>query len=110
MELRLLRDIFPVENIGPIDILRFLKGMDFFPNTLIAYRILLTIPVTVASTKRRFSKLKLLKSSLRSTLLQERLNGLAFIAMESDFLESIQYEDLIEEFTSKNTRRETFQK
>lgn len=31
VELRLLRDILLVGNIGPIDILRFLKGMDFFP-------------------------------------------------------------------------------
>jgi hypothetical protein len=92
--------------MGPLDILRFMKGMSScFPNTIIAYRILLTIPVTVASAERSFSKLKLLKSYLRSTMLQERLNGLAMIAIENDLLESIQYEDLIDEFVSKNVRR-----
>src|ERR1044072_7548393 len=100
--------MLPAGNIGPIDILRFLKDMDFFPNTIIAYRILLTIPVTVASTERSFSKLKLLKSYLRSTMLQERLNGLALIAIENNLLENIQYEDLIENFASKNVRRESF--
>ncbi|XP_050901969.1 uncharacterized protein LOC127108524 [Lathyrus oleraceus] len=85
VELRLLRDILLVGNIGPIDILRFLK---------------------VASAEISFSKL-LLKSSLRSTMLQERLNGLTLIAIENDLLDNIQYEDLIEDFASKNARRET---
>ncbi|KAK2362136.1 zinc finger MYM-type protein [Trifolium repens] len=82
--------------------------MNYFPNTFIAYRILLTIPVTVASAERSFSKLKLLKSYLRSTMLQERLNGLVMIAIENDLLENIQYEELVDEFASKNARRENF--
>jgi hypothetical protein len=61
--------------------------------------------VTVASAERSFSKLKLLKSYLRSTMLQERLNDLAMIAFENDLLKSIQYEDLIDEFVSENVRR-----
>ena len=42
--------------------------LDLFLNTRIAYQILLTILVTVASTERRFSKLKIIKSYLRSTM------------------------------------------
>jgi hypothetical protein len=82
-----------------------LKPHDYFPNATIAYRVLLTIPVTVASAERSFSKLKLLKSYLRSTMTQERLNALAVIAIESDMLEKIDYEDIIEDFISKNTMR-----
>nr|GEW09797.1 zinc finger MYM-type protein 1-like [Tanacetum cinerariifolium] len=67
--------------------------------------VLLTIPVTVASAERSFSKLKLLKSYLRSTMSQERLNGLALIAIENRLLESVDYEDLINNFASKNARR-----
>ncbi|XP_024978946.1 zinc finger MYM-type protein 1-like [Cynara cardunculus var. scolymus] len=59
-----------------IEILEFAKKMDMFPNVLLSYRILLTVPVMVASGERSFSKLKLLKSYLRSTMSQERLNGL----------------------------------
>ena len=71
---------------------------------IIAYRILLTILVTVASLERYFSKLKLLKTYLCSTITQERLNGLVTIAVENDILEEINYEDIIEDFISKNTR------
>ena len=55
------------ENI-PINVLNYLKRLDSFPNAYIAYRILLTIPVTVVSPERKFSKLKLIKSYLRSTM------------------------------------------
>jgi len=68
---------------------------------------MLTIPVMVASAERSFSKLKLLKSYLRSTMTQERLNDLAMIALEGDLLEKIDYECIIEEFISKNTQRMT---
>ncbi|GKA45133.1 zinc finger MYM-type protein 1, partial [Tanacetum coccineum] len=76
-----------------------------FPNAMIAYRVLLTIPVTVASAERSFSKLKLLKSYLRSTMSQERLNGLALISIENEQLDNIDYEDLMNRFASKNARR-----
>jgi hypothetical protein len=36
---------------------------------------------------------------------QERLNGLATIALENDVLEKIEYEDIIEDFISKNAIR-----
>jgi hypothetical protein len=61
--------------------------------------------VIVASAERSFSKLKLLKSYTRSTMKQERLNGLATIALKNDVLKKIKYEDITEDFFSKNTRR-----
>nr|XP_020183071.2 zinc finger MYM-type protein 1-like [Aegilops tauschii subsp. strangulata] len=104
-ELLFLQDSLQ-KSMGPLDILNFLKKRSLiYPNAVIAYRILLTIPVTVASAERSFSKLKLLKSYLRSTMSQERLNGLATIGLENDILEKINYEDLIEDFISRNTRR-----
>ena len=92
MELKILLGFLPREEMmGPVAILKFLKQMGCFPNAFIAYRILLTIPVTVASAERSSSKLKLLNSYLRSTITQERLNGLATIAIENDVLEKIKY-------------------
>jgi hypothetical protein len=74
--------------------------MMFF-HTFIAYQILLIISVTVASAERSFSKLKLVKFYLCSSMTQERLNELTTIAIESDVLEQIKYGDLIEDFTSR---------
>ena len=88
MELKLLREVMPKEIIHPIDILHYLMCANCFPSVIIACRILLTIPVTVASAERSFSKLKLLKSYLHTTIVQERLNGLAMIAIENDILEN----------------------
>ncbi|XP_074288479.1 uncharacterized protein LOC141613634 [Silene latifolia] len=107
MELKLLKDLLPDEEMEPIDILKFLKRKSYFLNVFVVYRILLTILVTVASAERSFSKLKLLKSYMRSTMLQERLNGLATIAIEDDFLEKVDYDCLIEEFASRKTTRKS---
>jgi hypothetical protein len=53
-----------------------------FPDLCTAFLLLLTLPVTVAASERSFSKLKLIKNYLRSSVGQMRLSGLAIISME----------------------------
>lgn len=65
------------------------EKIDCLSNAIIAYRVLVTIPITMTFTKKSFSKLKLLKSFLWSTMLQERLNGLTTITIKNDILEII---------------------
>jgi hypothetical protein len=79
--------------------------MDCYPNIFVAYRILFTIPITVASAERSFSKLKLLKNYLRSTMSQERLNGLATLCIEKKLLDDVNIEAIINDFASRNVRR-----
>jgi hypothetical protein len=92
------------------EILHFVKDADCYPNVSIAYRILLTIPVIVASAERSFSKLKLLRNCLRSTMLQERTNGLATCSIEKDILDTIDLDNILEDFASKNAQRRLFKK
>jgi hypothetical protein len=88
--------------------LNYIKKLEYFPNACIAYRILLTIPVTVASAERSFSKLKLIKSYLKSIMSQERLSGLTILSMEKNMLEKNDYKSLINNFASKRVRKMKF--
>ncbi|XP_022014169.1 zinc finger MYM-type protein 1-like [Helianthus annuus] len=107
-ELNLIITFLPRHIDNPFDVLDYIfQRNTTYPNAINAYKVLLTIPVTVASAERSFSKLKLLKTYLRSTMSQERLNGLAIISIESEILDTIDYKELIESFASKNARRTT---
>ena len=91
-----------------LEILEFVMAADCFSNILVVYRILLTVPVTVASAERSFSKLKLFKNYLRSTMSQERLNGLAMCTIERAILDTIDLNTILDDFASRNARRSTF--
>ena len=108
-ELKIVREALPEGVKKPTEVLDFLQSVhDFYPNSWIAYRILLTIPVSVASTERSFSKLKLIKSYLRSTISQERLSDLAILSIERELLRNIDFESLVNEFLEKKGRQIMF--
>ena len=97
-KLNILKEILQIKDYTSIDILNYIKRLDSFPNACIAYRILLTIHVTIASAKRSFSKLKLIKLYLRSTMSQERLSGLTILSIENEMLKEFKYKNLISQF------------
>lgn len=110
-ELKTLSNIIPDTCIFPLDVLRYLHSyglQETLPTVVIALRILLTIPVTVASGERSFSRLKLIKTYLRSTMTQDRLVGLATLSIEPDIAESLDYADLISTFATIKSRKVDF--
>ncbi|XP_052621147.1 uncharacterized protein LOC111916696 [Lactuca sativa] len=107
-ELKVLKMTLPNDIISAVEILDYVKAIDCYPNTFIAYNILLTIPITVASAERSFSKLKLLKNYLRSSMSQERLYGLAMLCIEKDMLDKIDFDNIINDFASRKARRNIF--
>ncbi|XP_012562106.1 uncharacterized protein LOC105847230 [Hydra vulgaris] len=71
-----------VKNWTALDNLTFITEWDFtetLPMFSLTLRLFLTICVSVASWERSFSKLKLLKNYLRSTMGQSRLSDLAIL-------------------------------
>ena len=73
-----------------------------------AYKLLVlfvTVPVTVATAERSFSKLKLIKTYLRSKIPQERLDNLALLSIENSEAKSIDKAELIQRFANVNARR-----
>jgi hypothetical protein len=68
----------------------------------------MTMHVTVASAERSFSKFKLIKTCLKSSMLQERLNGLTTLSIENDMLENIDVDVIINNFASQNAQRNRF--
>ena len=73
----------------PLALLGFIVsfGDDVFPNLRISLQILLTIPVSIASCERSFSKLKLILSYSRASMGQDRLSDLALLSVERETLE-----------------------
>jgi len=111
-ELFIFKDtITQLNNYDPLNILNYMYTNDLFgifPNLTIALRILLTLPVSVASGERSFSKLKLIKTYLRSNISQERLVGLAMIAIESDICDELKINDILDEFAAIKARKINF--
>ncbi|XP_065671947.1 zinc finger MYM-type protein 1-like [Hydra vulgaris] len=94
-----------------LDILQELHDFDLidsYPNINIAIRIFLTLPVTTASCERSFSKLKLIKNYLRSTIGQERLSNLSIISIEYNIVKDINYDGVINEFAQMKARKVQF--
>ncbi|KAK2444466.1 zinc finger MYM-type protein [Trifolium repens] len=94
--------------MSAIDILKIFKDTHCYPNLSIAYIVLLTMSVTVASTERSFSKLKLIKTYLRSSISQERFDGLTTWSIENDVLENIDINVIIKDFAYQNARKNRF--
>ena len=81
---------------------------DGFPNVCIALRIYLTLPVSNCSGERSFSHLKRIKSSLRSTMGQDRLANLTLLNIEPEILTDLDFQDIIDSFSTLKARRKDF--
>lgn len=76
---------------------------DFYPNINVLLRIMATIPVTSCECERSISLLRLIKTSLRSSMGQDRLNGLAMLHCHQNI--ELTPEEVVQEFALRNPRR-----
>ena len=83
-----------------------LKNFDrIYPRVFLLYQFMLTLPITVSSNERSFSKLKLIKNYLRSTMSNDRLFYLIISSIESDLLDEIDIKKLVNYWAKMKDRR-----
>jgi hypothetical protein len=75
---------------------------DVLPNIYILIKIGVTLSVSSAFTEQNFSKLKLIKTKLRSTMVEARLEELMHIARELDI--TINKESVINTFPNNSSQ------
>ncbi|KAL4153096.1 hypothetical protein QTP88_000929 [Uroleucon formosanum] len=76
-----------------------------FFDVLSACIIYLTLPVTVASAERSFSKLKLIKNYLRNNMGQDRLSNIAVLNIEKDVAAKFKLDHVINTFANSKARK-----
>lgn len=90
------------------EILQFIIKWDFsesLPCISLILQYFLTICISVASCERSFSKLKLIKNYLRSTMNQERLVNLSVLSIERKVSKEIDFTEVIENFSKMKARK-----
>ena len=93
---------------GPLELLNFIQRYhlgDSVPNIVILLRIFLTRAISVASCERSFSKMKLIKSYLRSTMSQTRLTDLAILSIERELADGLNFDTVINNFAERKARK-----
>lgn len=63
------------------------------------------IPVTSCSCERVFSKLNIVKSKLRNTMAQDRLESLILLFTEQEMASNVEVDLVINEFSNLSNRR-----
>ena len=80
-----------------------LKAINFdgFENIKVILHILATLPITSCECERTISALRTLKNYQRSTMVEQRLNGLALVQIHQEIIPDI---EKIDKFTVGYTR------
>lgn len=74
---------------------------------ILAFHILLVMPATNATSERSFSALRRIKSYLRSTMTQHRLNHLMLLHYHQDLTDLLNMQEVANDFISAKEQRST---
>ncbi|XP_060853323.1 52 kDa repressor of the inhibitor of the protein kinase-like [Rhopalosiphum padi] len=75
---------------------------DMYPNIYKLLQILATLPVSTASSERSFLSLKRIKTYLRNTMSEKRLNGLAILSIHRSI--SVDAKEVLDELSTDKRR------
>jgi hypothetical protein len=92
------------------DIFSYLRQLaiparELFSEVVTLVRILLVIPATNATSERSFSALRRIKTYLRSTMTQERLNNLMVLHIHKNRTDALDLKQVANEFSVSRERR-----
>lgn len=94
------------ENLKCIDVLQKSEEVKhILPCANWLCRLSFTSPVTTASSERTFSKLKLIKQCLRSTMTSNRLSSLMILSCEKDIVDKLDIDSVVTKWSLAKQRR-----
>ena len=97
-------------NMNMYNVIKIVQGMSepeksLFSQVVKLTRLLLVIPATNAVSERSFSAMRRIKTYLRSTMLQERLNAVMIMHVHKDLTETLDLPCIANEFCVKSDYR-----
>ncbi|GKC40944.1 zinc finger MYM-type protein 1-like protein [Tanacetum coccineum] len=81
------------------------KKSEMYPLIDRLIRLILTLPVSTTISERAFSKMKLVKTRLRSTMSDDFLKSSLILSIEREIIGTLCNENIIDDFYSKSQRR-----
>ena len=70
----------------------------------VALRLFLTLPVTNCEGERSFSQMARIKNELRTSMCQKRLSALLLMAIESELVRELDFDDVVTKFSRTKSR------
>ena len=79
--------------------------LDYYSQVAILVRLILVLPATNAISERSFSAMRRIKTFLRTTMLQKRLNHLMVLHIHKALTDKLSVERIANEFVSRKEER-----
>ena len=104
---RTITEILSISTI--VDMLKSMKTSKvLFSEVHKIVKLFLTMPVSSATAERSFSSLRRIKTYLRSTMTQKRLNHVMILHIHKSFTDNISIDSIVRDFISVNKQRQAF--
>jgi len=96
-------NLIPVENRPNIAFEAMMAcDVKYYPNIHRMLKLCVTLPVSTATAERSFSTLRRMKTYLRNSIGEDRLNGLALLHIHREVV--ITVDEVLDRFASKKRR------
>ena len=107
------KQAIPIQHVTSVSTICELFNSNHFAKTMLCevhklMVIYLTVPMTSATAERSFSSLRRLKSYLRSTMTQKKLNHVTLLHVHKKRTDEIDVSSIVQSFISANSRRQCF--